>query len=262
MNDTDASLPPPCNPFQYLESLGTDVITVYVGPQRKKWTVHLDLICSLSPFFDKAIHGSFAESRSKEIDLPEDLPEVFEILVQRLYGGSLRTRLLIGVDLISGGRHCCELFTKYYRLVDKLLLPNIFKIEAIDEFLCCKLQYTRFVTSAPDMSELMQNIPGFDPAHKLMLDLAAYDYVYRQSSWLQQWLKEWFPTCSDEQKLEYVESLGMVAKYHTRRDPVGDNSAHMHSAMQVPYPFKSVADIPRYQVGFLAKHRAENKEQD
>lgn len=67
--------------------LGDEVVTIYVGPERKKSIVHKKLLCNRSSFFAKAFNGSFKEAQEGVMYLPEDNADAFSLLVDFLYRG-------------------------------------------------------------------------------------------------------------------------------------------------------------------------------
>jgi hypothetical protein len=67
----------------------SDLITIYVGPSKQKYTAHKDVLTSID-FFAGCL-SSFKESETKEITLPEDRPEVFEKLLEYIYHERIRT---------------------------------------------------------------------------------------------------------------------------------------------------------------------------
>ena len=110
-----------------------DIVTVYIGDGAdcRQYKVHSKPLCDASPFFDRAMHGGFAESKTREIHLHDEDPWAFDILLWRLYDGVLPPQMLtIDPDFGSTGYHLGIML--YDRLIDKLLLPDSFKIEAID----------------------------------------------------------------------------------------------------------------------------------
>ena len=62
-------------------ALGTDIVTIHVGPKRKAFAIHKALICSRSDFFSKAFNGPFKEGVEDAMYLPEDSPNAFSALV-------------------------------------------------------------------------------------------------------------------------------------------------------------------------------------
>jgi len=67
--------------------LGTEVISVYVGPDRRRFVVHKQLLTSQSDYFDKALNGRFKEAEENEIHLEEDDPTAIGLMVGWLYRG-------------------------------------------------------------------------------------------------------------------------------------------------------------------------------
>ncbi|PQE12671.1 BTB POZ domain-containing protein [Rutstroemia sp. NJR-2017a BBW] len=69
-------------------ALGEDIVTIFVGPARRKFVLHKNLLCRL-PFFDYAFNGGFQETVTGSMDLPEDEPDIFSIFVHWVYRGSV-----------------------------------------------------------------------------------------------------------------------------------------------------------------------------
>ena len=68
-----------------LNFASSKVITVLVGPGKKSYTLHQDLLCAHSPFFSKCLNGNFAEKHTDQVSLPEDSPDAFEHFVHWIY---------------------------------------------------------------------------------------------------------------------------------------------------------------------------------
>jgi len=60
-------------------------VTLRVGNAKVPFQVHLGILCDASPVFNAAFHGGFSEGLKRSMNLPEDDPEAFELLVQWLY---------------------------------------------------------------------------------------------------------------------------------------------------------------------------------
>jgi len=58
---------------------------VLVGTEQAKFTVHEDLLTHHSPFFRKALQGSFKEAEDKTVTLTEECPKIFEFFMHWLY---------------------------------------------------------------------------------------------------------------------------------------------------------------------------------
>ncbi|KAF5628100.1 uncharacterized protein FTJAE_8975 [Fusarium tjaetaba] len=61
-------------------------MTIICGDRQFK--THRAVVCTQSPFFDKAMSGNFMESKSRSIELPEDDPDVVERFLEFLYTGT------------------------------------------------------------------------------------------------------------------------------------------------------------------------------
>jgi hypothetical protein len=70
--------------------LGKEIVRIFVGPKRKEFAVHKNLICSRAGFFDKAFNAGFKEGCSGELYLVEDYnSNAFENLVDYIYRQAL-----------------------------------------------------------------------------------------------------------------------------------------------------------------------------
>jgi len=58
------------------------MVKVFVGPERKLFNLHEDLLCNRSEYFRSAFKGSFKEGSEKEIDLEEEDSEAFALLAE------------------------------------------------------------------------------------------------------------------------------------------------------------------------------------
>ncbi|OAF56647.1 hypothetical protein VC83_07193 [Pseudogymnoascus destructans] len=65
--------------------MGGDIVTVYVGPREKRYSVHKALLTSQSEYFERALNGKFKEADEQTIRLPEDSPDAFDLLIGWLY---------------------------------------------------------------------------------------------------------------------------------------------------------------------------------
>ncbi|KIW74658.1 hypothetical protein Z517_11428 [Fonsecaea pedrosoi CBS 271.37] len=79
----------------------SEIVTVHVGPKRKRFHLHRDLICERSPFMEKCLQKNrFDEGYKNEMYLPEDDPKAFSIVVEWIYRGRLPS---FGTGAGSGG---------------------------------------------------------------------------------------------------------------------------------------------------------------
>lgn len=63
----------------------TPLVAVYVGATRKKIEIPGNLLCFHSKFFRMALNGGFKEAANYSVDLPEDEPKLFQVIVDWMY---------------------------------------------------------------------------------------------------------------------------------------------------------------------------------
>ncbi|MCJ1286691.1 hypothetical protein MMC26_006037 [Xylographa opegraphella] len=75
--------------MQFIINLGTETVSIFVGPIRKQYTIHKDLVCNAVPFFSKTFEGVFHEAQSGAVHLTDDheSPAAFELFIHWLYTG-------------------------------------------------------------------------------------------------------------------------------------------------------------------------------
>ncbi|MCJ1286690.1 hypothetical protein MMC26_006036 [Xylographa opegraphella] len=71
--------------------LGTETISLFVGPERKHYVVHKKLLCDTVPYFSKLLEGPFVESKADYVNLNEEMddPVAVELFCHWLYRSSL-----------------------------------------------------------------------------------------------------------------------------------------------------------------------------
>jgi BTB/POZ domain len=69
--------------------MASESVIIYVGPERKRYLIHKDLLTKQSEFFDKALNGKFKEAKENSIYLGEESPDAFDLLVGWLYQGHI-----------------------------------------------------------------------------------------------------------------------------------------------------------------------------
>jgi hypothetical protein len=88
----------------------SEIITVHVGPKRKRFYLHRDLICERSPFMEKCLSKNrFSEGEKNELYLPEDDPKAFAIVVDWIYRERLPSMSsgVAGMDVIDMSSAYC-----------------------------------------------------------------------------------------------------------------------------------------------------------
>ncbi|KAL9110553.1 MAG: hypothetical protein Q9227_004911 [Pyrenula ochraceoflavens] len=233
----------------FLDTFGTDIISVLVGPTKQEYRVHAKLICSVSPFFDRAIHGKFLESRTSTVELPEEDHEIFGLLLQRLYRGSLPDQLVTVAEAADGHNTYTSMALDYYCIADALLFPDSFKLEVLNDYLQLLFKVDVLPNPGPYKDWLSEfNEP--DPLLQYIVDMAAYQYHFSSDS-NDKWLEEWFNEVSNSAKKLFVRSSQFVVKNAMDLRRAG-RMVSLQSVLGLQN-FTTIAKVPRYQIGFLSK---------
>ena len=74
-------------------------MTILVGPDESRHTVHKDLLCQKSPYFSAAANDCWKEGQEGRVPLPADDPSTFALYVQWLY----RDRTFSSQDMTDTG---------------------------------------------------------------------------------------------------------------------------------------------------------------
>ncbi|MCJ1435344.1 hypothetical protein MMC27_004716 [Xylographa pallens] len=74
-------------PSEYTTLITSKTVNLIVGPKRKSYPVHKDLLCRLSEYFNKAFNGAFQEAQQDEIYLEGENPAAIELFIGWLYRG-------------------------------------------------------------------------------------------------------------------------------------------------------------------------------
>lgn len=108
----------------FIRRFNDDIYTLRVGPTQHRFTVHKDIL-NLSPVLACMTNGSFSESMTKEIVLPEDDADSFGRILEHLYGNN---DAAFDIDLLDF--EGAEKLADMYGLAEKYQLPD-FQIRII-----------------------------------------------------------------------------------------------------------------------------------
>ncbi|MCJ1477452.1 hypothetical protein MMC13_006123 [Lambiella insularis] len=166
---------------QFASLMASPTVTLFVGPKRKAFIVHKDLLCHVVPYFAKAFNNVFRESRDKEMYLAEENPASIELFMTWLYRGSAGLALTetnIVADTVN--------FTNLYITADKWCLP-VLQNSLVDALLTYfrglgdDLKTVNFVKIASELYEI-PDCPG--PIRSVLLsisfelDVTKIEHVY------------------------------------------------------------------------------------
>lgn len=112
--------------------LSGPLLDIYVGSEGRKWTLHHNLLSYHSQFFDEtfAVNGKHKRIKDGKLDLRDEDPGAFELLVKWLYQGKIDDVSWKPKDVKWDYAFTCQ---KLYLLCDTLGLPELKNI-AIDQF--------------------------------------------------------------------------------------------------------------------------------
>jgi BTB/POZ domain len=105
--------------------MGTEMVDLYVGPQKDRFHVHKEVLCKKIPYFEKMFKGEFKEATEDQATFPEDNPESFDLLLGWVYHNSIRPL----VALREGGINSLSVnswsIIKFYLLAEKFCLSQL-----------------------------------------------------------------------------------------------------------------------------------------
>ncbi|KAF4553056.1 Hypothetical protein D9617_8g050690 [Elsinoe fawcettii] len=98
-----------------------DVTVVVVGEDRRAFSVPSALLIKASPFFAAALRGPWVEAERKQVDLAEDCPLVFSMILDWIFFGQIKS-LTWGKEKVMYSVHQ---FIKLYILADRLQMTPL-----------------------------------------------------------------------------------------------------------------------------------------
>ncbi|KAK5941983.1 hypothetical protein PMZ80_005934 [Knufia obscura] len=150
--------------------LSGPLLEITVGPEGKKWHVHHNLLRHHSSFFDEAdlINGEEKKIKDGKVDLSEEDPKAFRILVKWLYQGQIEDVSKLDKDKKWDYAFACQNLYVLCEHIDIRELKNL----AIDQFRkgCYE---TRLVPGADEIKPVYDRLPPTSPFRKLVSRIAA-----------------------------------------------------------------------------------------
>lgn len=102
---------------------------IYVGKMKRHWSLHRNLLCHHSTWFQKKVDVESKRIRAK-VELFDDDPRAFELLVKWLYQGKIDDVSDMPMDKKWDYADACQ---QLYVLCEKINLPQLQNL-AIDQF--------------------------------------------------------------------------------------------------------------------------------
>ena len=154
----------------YKRLLSGPTVDIYVGPERRHWSIHKNLLCHHSSYFETELEGHEVpkEHESPSLDLLDDDPRGFELLVKWLYQGHLDDASHMTDEERYDYAVACH---KLYQLCDKFSM-TLLKNLAMDAYRS-NLHSAQLVPDAEEINEIYHWSPEGSPFRKLMVKIAA-----------------------------------------------------------------------------------------
>lgn len=153
--------------------LSGPIVDIYVGPDKRHWSLHRNLLCHHSSYFEAEFLGNEVPKAKKnngeqKLELPNDDPVGFELLVKWLYQGRLDDVSDMSDEKKYDYSVACY---KLHLLCDRFDLPQLKNI-SIDQYRK-GLQEAQLVPDADEINEIYRRSPANSPFRKLMTRIAA-----------------------------------------------------------------------------------------
>ena len=140
---------------------------IQVGKTRRRWSLHRNLLSFHSKWFRRQVAAKIRD-RGDQIELFDDDPRAFELLVKWLYQGNIDDVSTMAIDRKWDYAFACQ---QLYILCEKVDLPQL-KNVAMDQFRkgCYE---AGLVPGADEMILVYQKTPPSSPFRKLVSRIAA-----------------------------------------------------------------------------------------
>ena len=147
--------------------LSGPTVEIYVGSQKRQWTLHQNLLIHHSSYCEREFQSQDYEK--SKLDLPDDDPIGFELLVKWLYQGILNSSSDFSSDEAKYD-HAVSCH-KLWMLCDRFEMPKL-KNLAMDTYRRC-LNESQLVPDADEINEIYRSSPVSSPFRVLMVKIAA-----------------------------------------------------------------------------------------
>ena len=140
------------------------MVSVIVGEEKRVFSVHKRLLCSVSDYFDAALNGNFKEAAEQKIELLEDDPLVFERFQLWLY-----TKTVLDEDETVASLSTPNLFDLYI-FVESRFMPKL-QNHLVDLVIEKERKERRGLT--PSDGDFSTKLTSSSPLWRLSVDMAA-----------------------------------------------------------------------------------------
>lgn len=144
------------------------MVDILVGPNKKPYRVHKDLLCAKIPYFNAMFNGGFQEATKQAATLPEDNPEVFDLLLEWVYTGRLSPVSSTNDAPVRDWRVLLEL----YLLAEKIVLPKL--MDCTMSTIVASYEQSRNLPSNDRIERVYQESPPQSLLRKFMVRALHY----------------------------------------------------------------------------------------
>lgn len=96
-------------------------VEIVVGHQKKSFELPKELLSYYSPVFDRSFNGTFLESQTQKMELPEDSLEDFEVLVEYIFHHGVGDKL----SITNYGENTAERCISFLKYADKYDIGDV-----------------------------------------------------------------------------------------------------------------------------------------
>ncbi|KAL3420280.1 BTB/POZ domain-containing protein [Phlyctema vagabunda] len=155
----------------FLESMGTDMVDLYVGAKRQLFRVHKLAMCRQIEYFDKMFNGSFRETSELRASFPDDDPRAFDLLLGWIYTGIVKPlHVMRGPTGVRSKTWCGVLF---YCLAEKFLLYELMD-KIMTTLLECHKNERKSSLAVDAMDFVFEHTMATSPLRKYFTHLTHY----------------------------------------------------------------------------------------
>ncbi|CAG8980922.1 hypothetical protein HYALB_00003781 [Hymenoscyphus albidus] len=146
---------------------------VIVEVEGSKFTLPKDLLCELSPFFDRAFNGAFKEATEGKVTLEETNRISFEHVIRWMHMGSIAVPDPVVYDEKAFNEVVKE-YIGFFVLADRLGLPGPFTVDM--QSLTSTVSRGRYTVSKENMRQ-GTNLPKNHSVRQLLADSCIGEYI-------------------------------------------------------------------------------------
>lgn len=240
--------------------LSGPTVDIYVGAQKRKWTLHQNLLMHHSSYCELEFQQSrndVEKSESSRLDLPHDDPVGFELLVKWLYQGTLQDSSSFDTDETKY-EHAVACF-KLWMLCDRFHMIKL-KNLAMDQYRRC-LTESQLVPDADEIDDIYRTSPVHSPFRTLMIKIAARQMMDPEVERSAEAYRKCFENNPDF-AMEMIRSIRQMSQGILFADPTRGDACSYHDHADVsgcPMQGKGKARVPMCK---KTKIKTENDDDD